>query len=177
MRVVSKIKLPLTTENRKVLRAGDVVELSGVIYTARDQAHKRLVNMIERGEELPLDLKGQTIFYAGPAPIRPGDVVGSIGPTTSSRMDPFTPAILKAGVKGMIGKGNRSVDVIKAIKRHRAVYFVATGGAAVYLSQFVKKMELAAWPELGPEAIYKLTIEDLPLVVAIDSDGNNVFDR
>ncbi len=174
---MSKIELPLTTESRKELKAGDLVELSGVIYTARDQAHKRLVSLIEGEKELPLDLQDQTIYYAGPAPARPGEIIGSIGPTTSSRMDPFTPAILKAGVKGMIGKGNRSDDVIKAIKRHRAVYFVATGGAAVYLSQFIKKMELIAWQELGPEAIYKLTIADLPLVVAIDSEGVNVFEK
>ena len=174
---MSKIELPLTTESRKELKAGDLVELSGVIYTARDRAHKRLVRMIESGEGLPFDLQDQTIYYVGPAPARPGEVVGSIGPTTSSRMDPFTPAILKAGVKGMIGKGNRSEEVIKAIKRHRAIYFVATGGAAVYLSQFVIKMELVAWQELGPEAIHRLTVADLPLVVAIDSDGNNVFDR
>lgn len=173
----TKIILPLTDEDANALRAGDMVELTGTVYTARDQAHKRLVAELEAGRPLPFEPAGQTIYYAGPAPAAPGQVIGSIGPTTAGRMDAYTPQLLAAGVKAMIGKGNRSSETVAAIKRHKAVYFTATGGAAAYLSQFVIKAEVVAWPELGPEAIYKLEVKDFPAVVAIDSRGNNIFSR
>ena len=171
---VKKINLPLTSNVIAGLNAGDFVELSGTIYTARDQAHKRLVAALEAGRPLPFEPAGQTIYYAGPAPGRP---IGSIGPTTSSRMDAFTPILMTAGIKAMIGKGRRSPEVVQAIKRYHAVYFVATGGSAAYLSQFIVKAEVLAWPELGPEAIYKLEVKDFPVTVAIDSRGNNVFEN
>lgn len=159
------------------LNVGDLVELSGVVYTARDQAHKRLVAALAAGEKLPIALTGQTIYYAGPAPGRSGQIIGSIGPTTSSRMDAFTPQLLAAGVRALIGKGDRAGAVVAAIKKNSAVYFVTTGGAAAYLSQFIHRAELIAWPELGPEAIYKLDVKNFPAVVAIDSKGENIFNK
>lgn len=174
---MKKIILPLTPSVIKDLKAGEPVELSGEVYTARDQVHVRLVDLIDNGEELPIPLTGQTIFYTGPAPAKPGEVVGSIGPTTAARMDAMTPPLLAKGLKGMIGKGDRSDEVVKAIKKHRAVYFAAVGGAAAYLSQFVIAIEVVAWRELGPEAIHRLTLKGFPVVVAIDSKGKSVFKR
>lgn len=173
--IVKKLNLPLTPEAIGGLHAGDLVELTGTVYTSRDQAHKRLVAALEEGRPLPFEPAGQTIYYAGPAP--PGGVIGSIGPTTAGRMDAFTPALLATGIKAMIGKGNRSPEVINAIKQHRAAYFVAAGGAGAFLSQFVVAAEVIAWPELGPEAIYKLEVRDFPVVVAIDCRGKNIFSR
>ena len=166
-----KINTPLTNDQINVLKAGDEVSLSGVVYTARDQAHKRLVEAIAAEKRLPFDLKGNIIYYCGPTKTPKGKVIGSCGPTTSSRMDNFTPALLKAGLKGMIGKGNRSVDVIGAIKKYSGVYFLAYAGCGALLSKFVTKVTPVAYKDLGPEAIYKLEVKDFPLIVGIDSRG------
>ncbi|MDP1808631.1 MAG: FumA C-terminus/TtdB family hydratase beta subunit [Actinomycetota bacterium] len=169
------ITSPLDKRTIESLKAGDMVALSGIVYTARDQAHKRLVGLINEGRPLPVALEGQTIYYTGPAPARPGAVVGSIGPTTSARMDPYTPVLLDYGVKAMIGKGARSPGVIDSIKQAGAVYLVATGGAAAYLAQFVVSAHVAAFADLGPEAIFALELAGLPLVVAIDSQGRSAL--
>jgi len=157
------------------LTAGLQVLFSGTIYTARDMAHKKLVEMLEAGEKLPFDLNGATIFYAGPAPTPPGKASGSIGPTTAGRMDAYTPTLLAHGLKAMIGKGERSVAVTEAIQKYQAVYFVATGGAAALLAQRVIKSELIAFPELGAEGIYRLELADFPILVAQDAKGGNLF--
>lgn len=170
-----KISLPLNSEEIRNLKAGDVVYLSGKIYTARDQAHKRLVDAIEKGQKLPFDLKGAVIYYCGPTKTPNGKVIGSCGPTTSSRMDNFTPALLALGLKGMIGKGNRSNEVAEAIKKYKAVYFLAYAGLGALISRCVKANKLIAYPDLGPEAIYEFKVVDLPLIVGIDSDGNNIY--
>ncbi|MBI4335057.1 MAG: fumarate hydratase C-terminal domain-containing protein [Candidatus Omnitrophica bacterium] len=162
---MKKFFLPLFKEDIKKLRIGDEVLLSGIVYTARDQAHKRLVDWIKKRRRLPVDLKGASIYYCGPTKTKPGRVIGSCGPTTSSRMDPFTAQLFKAGLKVMIGKGKRSREVIDAIKRHNAVYFVTIGGAGAYLSKRVKKARLVAFKDLGPEAIYELEISDFPAIV------------
>jgi len=159
------------------LTAGTRVLLSGVIYTARDMAHKKLLELADKGEALPFDLQGATIFYAGPAPAPPGKASGSIGPTTSVRMDAYTPQLLEMGLKAMIGKGERSAPVADAICRYQAVYFVATGGAAALLAQKIKKSELLAFPELGAEAVYRLEVENFPVLVAQDCRGGNLFER
>jgi len=170
------IQTPLNNKDIAKLKAGDEVLLSGVIYTARDQAHLRLCGMMNNREELPVDLAGQVIYYCGPAPSRDG-IIGSCGPTTAGRMDPFAPAFLNAGVKGMIGKGRRSPEVRKAIKQQGGVYFIAPGGAGAYLREKVRSCAIAAFEDLGPEAIYKLTVEDFPLVVAIDSHGRDIYEK
>lgn len=172
---MKKIDSPLDTETIAGLRAGDMVALSGTVYTARDQAHKRLVGLIEEGGQLPVSLEGQTIYYTGPAPARPGAIIGSIGPTTSARMDPYTPALLEHGVRAMIGKGARSPEVIDCIKQAGAVYLVAAGGAAAYLAQFVTGARVAAFADLGPEAIFALELAGLPLIVGIDSQGRSAL--
>ncbi|WP_456454872.1 Fe-S-containing hydro-lyase [Thermovibrio sp.] len=171
-----RIKAPITDERViENLKAGDLVLISGVIYTARDAAHKRLVEALDRGEELPIDLKGQVIYYAGPAPAKPGKPIGSVGPTTSYRMDPYAPRLLKEGLKGMIGKGTRSKEVIEAIKRYKGVYFGAVGGAAAYLARCVKSAEVVAYEDLGPEAIRRLVVEDFPAFVVNDIYGNDLY--
>jgi fumarate hydratase subunit beta len=170
-----KIKTPLTDEIIASLHAGDMVLLSGEVYTARDVAHRRLYDALIKGEALPIDLLGTILFYAAPTPTPPGKVIGSIGPTTSYRMDFFTPKLIENGLRGMIGKGMRSPDVVAALKKYDAVYFGAIGGIAALMSQCVKKMELIAYEDLGPEAIRKLTIVDLPLVVINDSQGNDLY--
>lgn len=170
-----KIKTPLTEEVITSLHAGDMVMLSGEIYTARDVAHKRMYESLLKGEKLPVDLSQTVLFYAGPSPTPPKKVIGSIGPTTSYRMDAFTPKLIEAGLKGMIGKGNRSAEVVEAIKKNKAVYFGAIGGIAALMSQCVKKVELIAYEDLGPEAIRKLTVRDFPLVVVNDSEGNDLY--
>ncbi len=149
------------------LTVGDKVEISGTLYIARDQAHKRLVELIRKGRKLPFTLEGQIIYYCGPTPERTGEIIGSAGPTTSKRMDMFTPILLEHGLKGMIGKGTRSTEVIDAIRKYNAVYFVTYGGAGAYLHQFIVKNELIAYPELGPEAIRKITVKDFPAYVEI----------
>ncbi len=169
------ITSPLDQKVIDNLVAGDTVALSGQIYTARDQAHKRLIEALSENRPLPVELMGQTIFYAGPAPTPAGAVTGSIGPTTASRMDKFTPALLEYGVKAMIGKGPRSIEVIESMKAEGAVYFVATGGAAAYLSDFVRKSEVVAFGDLGPEAIHLLEVENFPLVVGIDANGRSAL--
>jgi fumarate hydratase subunit beta len=157
------------------LRAGDLVHLSGDVYTARDAAHRRMYDAISKGYPLPISLKTATIFYAAPSPTPTGRVIGSIGPTTSYRMDAFTPTLIEHGLRGMIGKGNRSPEVIAAIKRHKAVYFGAIGGIAALTAQCVRKVELVAYEDLGPEAIRKLTVFNLPLVVINDSEGHDLY--
>ena len=175
METPRKIKTPLTEDIITSLNAGDMVLLSGDIYTARDVAHKRLYESLLKGEKLPVNLSQTVLFYAAPTPAPPKKVTGSIGPTTSYRMDFFTPKLIESGLRGMIGKGNRSPEVVAAIKQHNAVYFGAIGGIAALMSQCVKKMELIAYEDLGPEAIRKLMIVDLPLVVINDSQGNDLY--
>ncbi len=169
------LKTPLREIDIEKLTVEDKVLLSGTIYTARDKAHQRMELLLKKGEELPFDPRGQVIFYAGPAPAKPGRVIGSIGPTTSKRMDAYTPFLLEKGLKGMIGKGDRSGEVRKALKRHKAVYFAAIGGAAALLSQYVVQAQVHAFEDLGPEAIYRLTVKNFPVVVAIDSSGRDLF--
>jgi fumarate hydratase subunit beta len=170
-----KINLLNLVLNPKILKAGQRILLSGTFYTARDAAHKRIIDMLDSSNAVPFNLKNAAIYYCGPSPVKPGAVVGACGPTTSSRMDIFTPRILKEGVKFLIGKGARSESVVNSIKENGAVYLVATGGVAALLSKTVKKSDLIAFEDLGPEAIYRLEVEDMPLIVAIDSNGNNVF--
>ena len=171
---IKRIQIPLDKGTIASLKAGDEVLLTGVIYTARDQAHLRISEIIKTGGELPVDLKGQIIYYCGPTP--PGKrVIGSCGPTTSGRMDAFTPMILEVGVKGMIGKGRRSESVVKEIKRFHAIYFIAPAGAGAYLSKKVKSSSIVAFEDLQAEAIYRLEVEDFPLVVGVDSKGRNLY--
>ncbi len=170
-----EINLPLHDKDVEGLNCGDNLLITGNIYTARDAVHKKLADLIEGGEDLPFDLKGKIIYYTGPTPARPNAVIGSCGPTTSSRMDAYTPALLERGLKGMIGKGNRDREVTEAIKRNRAIYFVATGGAGALLARSVKKAVPVAFPELGAEAVVKLEVERFPVIVAIDSRGNNIY--
>lgn len=169
------VTTPLDSETVKSLNAGDRVLLSGVIYTARDAAHKRLIQMLEAGGELPFSLEGQVIYYVGPCPAKPGQVIGSAGPTTSGRMDAYAPALLDRGLKGMIGKGLRKQEVIESIIRNNAVYFAAIGGAGALLAESITCAEIIAFPELGAEAVYKLHVEDFPATVVIDSKGNNLY--
>jgi fumarate hydratase subunit beta len=171
-----RIKTPINTEEVRKLKAGDNVLISGVIYTGRDAAHKRLVELIDKGEELPVDLKGQFIYYVGPAPAKPGHAAGSAGPTTSYRMDPYTPALLDLGLKGMLGKGLRSKEVIESMKKNGAVYLAAIGGAAALIAKSIKKVEVVAYEDLGAEAIHRFEVEDFPAVVVIDSEGNNLYE-
>jgi len=177
MNKTKRIETPLTDDTCENLRTGDVVLLSGHVFTGRDVAHRKLFEASVRGEKLPIDLRGETMFYAGPTPAMPGRVIGSIGPTTSSRMDQFTPRLLELGMKGMIGKGKRSSEVREAIKRHKAVYFGTMGGVAALLSQCVKRAEVVAYDELGPEAVMRLEIAEFPLVVVNDMEGNDLYER
>ena len=170
------IQTPLNKDKIKDLKTGDYVYISGTIYTARDAAHKRLYEAYNRGETLPLELPDTIIYYLGPSPARPGQVIGSAGPTTSSRMDKYTPLLLDNGLTGMIGKGKRTPEVIDAIVRNGAVYFAAVGGAGALLSQCIKEAEVVAYDDLGTEAIRKLRVENLPVIVVIDSNGNNLYD-
>lgn len=176
MNTERKINVPLSDQTIDSLKAGDYVYLSGTIYTARDAAHKRMYESMKCGEELPIILRENVLYYLGPSPAREGQVIGSAGPTTSSRMDRYTPDMLDMGLKGMVGKGKRSPEVIEAMKRNHAVYFAAVGGAGALLSKCIKKAEVVAYPDLGTEAIRKLEIEDLPVIVVIDKDGNNLYE-
>ena len=171
-----RITTPLTEDKVKDLKAGDTVLLSGVIYTARDAAHKRLVDLLEKGEELPIDVKDQIIYYVGPTPAKPGMALGSAGPTTSYRMDAYSPRLIEEGLRGMIGKGLRGKEVVDSIIKHKAVYFAAIGGAAALIGKAVKKADLVAYEDLGAEAVRRLEVEDLPVVVVIDSEGNNLYE-
>lgn len=170
-----KIQAPLSEQKAKKLRVGDKVLISGTLYTARDEAHQRLVRAMERGNKLPISIKDQVLYYSGPTPAPFGRVIGSCGPTTSLRMDSFTPQLLEKGLRGMIGKGRRSDQVIQAIKHFSAVYFVAVGGAGALLSKCVREARVVAYQDLGPEAIYQLTVVDFPAWVAIDSQGRDIF--
>ena len=170
------IRVPLEKKEIEQLQAGDYVYLSGIIYTARDAAHKRMYEALKKGEKLPIELEGNILYYLGPSPARKGQIIGSAGPTTSSRMDKYTPDMLDLGLKGMVGKGKRSPEVIEAIKRNGAVYFAAVGGAGALLSKCIRKAEVVAYDDLGTEAIRKLEIEDLPVIVVIDQKGNNLYE-
>lgn len=174
---MKKLKVPFSGTDIANLKTGEQVSLSGVIYTARDAAHKRMIEALEKGEPLPIDIRGQVIYYVGPTPAKPGQVIGSAGPTTSSRMDVYTPMLLEAGLKGMIGKGKRSPEVKEAIKKHKAIYFAAAGGAGALLSKRIKKAEVVAYEDLGPEAIYRLEVEDFPVVVVNDIYGNDLYEK
>ncbi|MFA6715881.1 MAG: Fe-S-containing hydro-lyase [Victivallales bacterium] len=173
-----KLTTPLSDKTVEKLRAGDQVLLSGVIYTGRDAAHKRLCELLDNGQKLPVELRDQVIYFVGPSPAKPGRPVGSAGPTTSYRMDAYSPQIIaRTGLKGMIGKGGRSNDVIKAMHKYGCVYFAATGGAAALISQSIKSSELVCYEDLGPEAIYRFEVEDMPLIVAIDAHENDLYRR
>ncbi|MCM8780284.1 MAG: FumA C-terminus/TtdB family hydratase beta subunit [Candidatus Omnitrophica bacterium] len=170
-----RLYLPLTKDSIADLKVGEELLLNGVIYTARDQAHKRLVEAIKKRKRPPVDLKNQIIYYCGPTATPKGKVIGSCGPTTASRMDRFAPILLQAGIKGMIGKGKRSEEVVKAIKKYKAIYFLAPAGLGALLYTKVKSKELIAYPQLGPEAIYKLKVRDFPVIVGIDSRGRDIY--
>ena len=170
------ITAPLTHEEARKLKSGDSCLLSGVIYTARDAVHKRLCELVAQGKELPLEIKDSIIYFVGPTPARPGEVIGSAGPTTSYRMDAYSPTLIALGQTGMIGKGKRSDEVVAAMKEHGAVYFGAIGGCGALLSQCIKKAEVIAYEDLGAEAIHRLEVENFPVVVIIDSQGNNLYE-
>ena len=170
------LQVPADNEELKNLRSGDYVYITGTIYTARDAAHKRMYDSLLNGENIPIDLNGTFIYYLGPTPARPREVIGSAGPTTSSRMDKYTPLLLNQGLKGMIGKGKRSEKVIDSIKENGAVYFAAVGGAGALLSKCIKSSEVIAYDDLGTEAIRKLYVENLPVIVIVDSEGNNLYE-
>ena len=172
-----RLTTPCTAQDLAPLKAGDTVLLSGVVYTARDQAHRRMIEALEKGEPLPFDLTGSAIYYVGPTPERPGQVIGSAGPTTSGRMDAYAPTMMSVGARGMIGKGARLPEVVEAMKKYNGVYFGAIGGAGALLAKCIKKAELIAYEDLGAEALRKLYVEDMPLVVIIDSEGNNLYEE
>ncbi len=173
---MKRLNLPLSEADARDLRAGDAVLLTGAIYTGRDAAHKRLIALLDEGKPLPVDIAGETIYYVGPAPAPPGYAVGSAGPTTSYRMDAYTPRLLAAGLRAMIGKGKRSEAVIEAMKEHGAVYFGATGGAAALIAKSIIKAEVLCYEDLGAEAIHRFTVKDFPAIVLIDSLGNNLYE-
>lgn len=170
------IEAPITREAARTLRAGEYIYLSGTIYTARDAAHKRMDEALSAGEELPVDVRGQVIYYMGPSPAREGRTIGSAGPTTASRMDRYTPRLLDMGLGAMIGKGKRSKEVLDAIVRNKSVYLAAVGGAGALLSKCIKKSEVVAYDDLGTEAIRKLTVENFPVIVVADCEGNNLYE-
>ena len=171
------VNLPLTEEKARQLRCGDTVYLTGDVYTSRDAGHKRMVELLSRGEDLPFDPRNATIYYVGPSPARPGQVIGSAGPTTSGRMDAYAPRLLSVGARGMIGKGARSAEVVEAMKRYSGVYFGAIGGAGALLAKCIKKAELIAWEDLQSEALRRLWVENMPLVVVIDCEGNDLYQQ
>jgi len=176
MKEAIKITTPLDDEKVIQLKAGDLVNITGYIYAARDAAHKRIFELIKKGQKLPIELKGQIIFYAGPTPTKPGHSCGSVGPTTSYRMDPYTPELLERGLKGMIGKGLRSKEVMKSIKKNKAIYFAAIGGTAALIARSIKKSEVIAYEDLGAEAVFRFYVKDFPAIVVIDSAGNNLYE-
>lgn len=171
-----RVTTPLSAEKAKALKAGDMVLISGTVYTARDAAHKKMTELLAAGGVLPFELQDAIIYYVGPTPAKPGNVIGSAGPTTSGRMDAYTPTLLDLGLKGMIGKGARNAEVIASIRKNGAVYFAAIGGAAAVMAQCVRSVEIIAYEELGAEAVRKLEVVDLPVIVAIDSQGNNYYE-
>lgn len=170
------VNAPLSREEARKLKAGDSCLISGVIYTARDAAHKRLCGLVEEGKALPLDVTDNIIYFVGPTPAKPGQAIGSAGPTTSYRMDAYSPTLIAEGLTGMIGKGKRGPEVVDAMKKHGAVYFGAIGGCGALLSKCIKKAEVIAYDDLGAEAIRRLEVEDFPAVVIIDSEGNNLYE-
>jgi fumarate hydratase subunit beta len=176
MSAEKRVTTPLTEDTVKGLQAGDRVLITGVVYTARDAAHKRMVQMHKDGERLPFDLEGQIIYYVGPCPAKPGHVIGPCGPTTSFRMDAYTPAVLELGLKGMIGKGQRAQTVKDAMVKNKAVYFASIGGAAAVIARTVKKAEVVGFEDFGPEAIYKLDVVDFPCIVVTDAQGADLYD-
>jgi fumarate hydratase subunit beta len=171
-----KISTPLTDDVLEKLHAGETVEISGTIYVARDAAHKRMVEALDRGEKLPVDLTGQVVYYMGPSPTKPGQVIGSAGPTTSGRMDRYAPRLMEVGLKGMIGKGLRAAPVKEAMKKYKAVYFAATGGAAALIAQRIKKAKVIAYEDLGAEALQELQVEDFPVTVVNDIYGGDAYE-
>ena len=177
MAQVKSIVTPLTDEVIKTLKIGDKVSITGVIYSARDAAHKKLVELIEAGKDLPFDMPGQAIYFVGPTPAKPGNAVGSAGPTTSGRMDAYSPILIAHGLKGMIGKGPRSESVKDAMKKHGAVYFAAVGGAGALISKSITKVDVIAYPELGAEAIRRMEVKEFPAIVAVDASGNDLYEK
>lgn len=177
MSEVIRVSPPLSDDVIMKLKIGDQVLITGKILTGRDSAHKRLYDLIQKGESLPVDIKGQIIYYVGPAPAKPGHVIGSAGPTTSYRMDPYAPLLMEHGLKGMIGKGVRSTTVREALKKHKAVYFAATGGAGALIAKNIKAARIIAYEDLGPEAIRELEVEDLPVIVANDAYGGDLYEE
>lgn len=175
MLMIKKLTTPLTHDQIKDLKAGDQVSITGVIYSARDAAHKNMVDGLKENKPLPIDVEGQVIYYAGPTPAKPGKVIGSCGPTTSGRMDAYSPEMMEHGLKGMIGKGPRSSVVIESMKKNGAVYFAAIGGAAALIADKIKKVDIVCYEELGPEAIRRMEVEDYPCIVAVDSEGNDLY--
>lgn len=172
-----KITTPIDKKTIENLKAGDMINLTGVIYTGRDAAHKRLIELLDKGEDLPIDLKGQTIYYVGPAPKKPGEVIGSAGPTSSYRMDPYSPKLMDYGLKVMIGKGSRSDEFIEQMLKYKGIYLQAVGGLGALLAKTIKKAEVVAFSDLGAEAIYKLEVEDFPVVVTYDIYGGNLINE
>lgn len=177
MEACMNIHLPFTKEIIETLKAGDTVSVSGVMYTARDAAHKRMMQALEAGEPLPFDVKGQTIYYAGPCPAKPGSVIGSCGPTTSGRMDSYTPALLDLGLIAMVGKGERSSEVLASMKKNGAIYLGAIGGAGALYADSIQKVEVIAYEDLGPESVKRLEVLNMPLTVICDIHGNNLYDK
>jgi len=175
--MAKKIELPLTDETLKDLKAGDSILLTGVMYVARDAAHKRMIEALDQGKPLPFDIKGQTVYYMGPSPARPGQVIGSAGPTTSGRMDSYSPRLIAAGLKGMVGKGMRSPAVKEAMKKYKAVYLAAIGGAGALISKSIKKSEVIAYGELGAEAVLRMEVEDFPAIVINDIYGGDLYEE
>ena len=171
-----RIQTPLTEEQSRKLKAGDMVLISGKIYSARDAAHKVMTEALARGEELSIDWHDKIVYYLGPSPAKPGDPIGSAGPTTSGRMDAYTPTMLDQGIKGMIGKGSRKPEVIESMKKNGVTYFAAVGGAAALIAKSIKKYDVIAYADLGPEALAELTVEDFPAIVVIDSEGNDFYE-
>ena len=172
-----RLKTPLSNADVEKLKAGDKVLISGVIFTGRDAAHKRLYDLLMEGKPLPIDVKGQVIYYVGPAPAKPGQAIGSAGPTTSGRMDVYSPKLMEMGLKGMIGKGMRKKEVVEAMKKYKAVYFAATGGAGALLAKAVRKASVVAYEDLGPEAISRLEVVDFPVTVVNDTQGNDLYQQ
>ncbi len=175
MTTKKSITMPLVQSEIESLHAGDMVLISGTIYTARDAAHKKLMQAISSGQSLPFNIKDATIYYVGPSPTKPGEVIGSAGPTTSYRMDAYTPTLLDLGLKGMIGKGSRNNEVLESIKKNKAIYFAAIGGAGALIANSITACEVIAYPELGAEAIHKLEVKDFPAIVVLDSSGNDLY--
>jgi fumarate hydratase subunit beta len=177
MTMTKKVKLPLTDETLEDLKAGDNILLTGVMYVGRDAAHKRMIEALDQGKPLPFDIKGQTVYYMGPSPARPGQVIGSAGPTTSGRMDSYSPRLIAVGLKGMIGKGMRSPAVKDAMKKYKAVYLAAIGGAGALISKSIKKSEVIAYGELGAEAVLRMEVEDFPAIVINDIYGGDLYEE